>query len=77
MPVTPSEVIFDELIALNAYSTWYNLPSGEKMVICLSNPAEPRMLVFLVEESPSICPHVWEGVITVESLKNGQLQENW
>lgn len=41
LPVTPMDVMLAELIALNEYSTWYNLPSGEKMVMCLSKPAEP------------------------------------
>lgn len=40
-PVTPMDVMLAELMALNAYSTWYNLPSGEKIVMCLSKPAEP------------------------------------
>jgi hypothetical protein len=26
--------------ALNAYSTWYSRPSGEKIVMCRSKPAE-------------------------------------
>ena len=45
----PKLVIFAELIALKAYSTWYNLPSGEKIVICLSKPAEWTLFMNCVE----------------------------
>ncbi|CAH2011069.1 unnamed protein product [Acanthoscelides obtectus] len=38
-PFTATEVRPAWFIALKAYSTWYNLPSGEKIVMCLSKPA--------------------------------------
>lgn len=39
LPLTATEVKLVELIALNAYSTWYTRPSGEKIVMWRSNPA--------------------------------------
>ena len=50
LPVTPSDVMLARLIALNAYSTWNKRPSGEKIVMCLSNPAEPEVSMNFVEK---------------------------
>ena len=39
-PRIPTVVSPDDLAALMAYSTWYSLPSGEKMEMCRSYPAD-------------------------------------
>merc|ERR1719219_491094 len=52
LPLSPTDVKPAWLIALNAYSTWYRRPSGEKMVMCLSNPAlVPRDITILYDNS--------------------------
>jgi hypothetical protein len=58
LPRTPIDMMFAAVIALKAYSTWYNLPWSEKIVMCLSYAEAPDILsdpqVFVAAVLPGI-----------------------